>query len=215
MALIECRECGAEISSTASACPRCGAKTEHGKSQTQSMVDLVSLLLLFAGSCLGIYWFLANIKTVAYIAEFFERYEYYSKYYDYGILEYLEYKYADEAIGALFEFIAGIALIVGGLIGMRSLKREVEKRKSASVRVISSYYKTNSPQPQKTSSNTRWECEQCHSTNPPAAMACTRCGAKRPAAISKNEETVTCPECGDTHKKGVRFCTGCGTKLED
>lgn len=201
MALIKCKECGTEISSTASNCPRCGYRTEHGKSQTQSIVDLISLLLLFAGICLGLYWFFANIETVGYIFKLLEDYDYYSKYY--GVLEYLEYKFADEAVAALWEFMAGIVLIVCGLIGMHSLKKEVEKRKRAYVRVISSYYKTEPAQPQKASSDVRWECAHCHSTNPPAAQACTRCGANRPAT------KWYCKGCG-TMTDGEDECEFCG-----
>jgi len=50
MALIKCRECGAEISSTAKRCPQCGAadpdKTTHLITVVSGSVLLILLVLL-------------------------------------------------------------------------------------------------------------------------------------------------------------------------
>lgn len=69
--------------------------------------------------------------------------------------------------------------------------------------------------------NGRWTCQSCNSQNPPAAKACVRCGAVRPAKVDSTTQAEVsqnakkfCPECGDECALTAKFCPGCGTILE-
>ncbi len=47
MALINCRECQAEVSTSAKACPRCGAKVPKSKWWLWTLIGLVILFFAF------------------------------------------------------------------------------------------------------------------------------------------------------------------------
>lgn len=49
MALKECKECGAEISSSAKACPKCGKKQKH-----TGLVLLLCIMAIFLGIAVGL-----------------------------------------------------------------------------------------------------------------------------------------------------------------
>lgn len=64
MALINCRECGKQISDSAKQCPNCGSKTEFGRKETQSKTILLFIALGAALSLLGIYLFFPALAAV-------------------------------------------------------------------------------------------------------------------------------------------------------
>ncbi|MDC7141558.1 zinc-ribbon domain-containing protein [Bacteroides finegoldii] len=47
MALVKCNECGNEISSTASRCPKCGTRTLNSKRKRKRFTIIVVAILLF------------------------------------------------------------------------------------------------------------------------------------------------------------------------
>ena len=47
MALVKCSECGNEISSTASRCPKCGTRTLNSKRKRKRFTIIVVAILLF------------------------------------------------------------------------------------------------------------------------------------------------------------------------
>jgi DNA-directed RNA polymerase subunit RPC12/RpoP len=63
MALIECRECGKEVSDQAGACPYCGIKTPSKKKHKRNLV-ITAVATLFAASVLigGIIWGYRNLS---------------------------------------------------------------------------------------------------------------------------------------------------------
>lgn len=50
MALVPCRECGQQVSTTAGACPNCGAKPKRIKWWLWGPLGLVALFLLYGAS---------------------------------------------------------------------------------------------------------------------------------------------------------------------
>lgn len=47
MALINCKECGKEISNTCKTCVHCGAKTETSKTNNKKLIRNISILIVF------------------------------------------------------------------------------------------------------------------------------------------------------------------------
>ena len=48
MALVHCKECGKEISSQATICPNCGAKTETAKYKKKSILKVLLFVTILA-----------------------------------------------------------------------------------------------------------------------------------------------------------------------
>lgn len=104
MALIHCKECGREISSTANSCPHCGAKTPQGMRADQEKTDLFTMIALIGADLLGAYLFLTSVFVLTDIPS------------DY-------WKYSDDAQSAITKIWIGIGLIVGSAIAQGFLKK--------------------------------------------------------------------------------------------
>lgn len=97
MALITCKECGREISSTAVSCPHCGARTLQGMRADQAKTDLFTKVALIAADLLGAYLILTSFFVLTDIPS------------DY-------WKYSDDAQSAITKIWIGIGIVVGAAI---------------------------------------------------------------------------------------------------
>lgn len=194
MSLIKCKECGREISGTAENCPHCGYRTAHGRIVTEAKTVLVVFVLSVVAIVFGLLLFFTNLD------EAMELYEGIAKYGLDQLVVVMKYRSSEFKKACLWNDI-GLILIIVGIITMVGVKkksdaidksgnngfvREIQEQKNG---VIRSYSQLNSAnikatnEAKKTPVNNsqRWECSQCHHTNPPAIQACTRCGAPRRA----------------------------------
>lgn len=105
MALIQCNECGKEISDSAESCPHCGCKTNHGKSvekvKAQGYMGLIAIIAFALGGYL--------------LFSFASEYNSHSSYY-------WEYN-MDEQYALIMKMAAGIGAIVGGFIILKLTKK--------------------------------------------------------------------------------------------
>lgn len=114
MALINCKECGKEISDSAVRCPHCGCKTIHGEGQTVAKTQLVILIVNVVMIIIGAILFLPNISN------FIEGLQ------STSFLRAIQ-RGNDDARRIVFHTIIGAGLFVGGLCGVISLNKQLKK----------------------------------------------------------------------------------------
>lgn len=119
MALINCKECGKEISTTAEACPHCGSRTQYGK----SVAEKKSLLTKYA-----IWGFLIVFGVVLFFssftpcAEFLDEWKMVKKSLFYSGVSFMEYVVHKRMGIVLLELVTGVGLIIVGVISMCRIK---------------------------------------------------------------------------------------------
>lgn len=114
MALINCTECGKEISDSAENCPHCGCKTSRGKTATQGKLLLINCIFIIGGLILGLY------LVLNYAPELNEYNRYYNgSHNDFKntmrLYEYL-WKHDLEARMTICKYFIGIILLIGTAI---------------------------------------------------------------------------------------------------
>lgn len=161
MALIKCKECGKEISSTAGNCPYCGYRTEHGRSVSEAKVYLVwgainSILLV-----VGLIMFLGNLQ------EFIDRFDYLDN-----------YKYfSDEGQKAIRDFGIGVVILISCFIDSCILWDKAKQLQASG---------DNGSNTQ----SGEWVCQRCDTLNQPKANSCVRCGMGRKGVQVQIEEKI-------------------------
>ena len=74
MALVKCNECGNEISSTASRCPKCGARTLNSKKKRKRFTIIVITILLLGIMGYAVYsyydWQVRQKELEKYVDDF-------------------------------------------------------------------------------------------------------------------------------------------------
>lgn len=113
MALINCTECGKEISDSAERCPHCGCKTPHGKTRSDAKVQLAVLIINVLMIVIGAILFLPHIST--FLSNFSD------KYFWQGM------EYSEEVRTIVFRTIFGLGLFIGGTCGVVSLNKQLKK----------------------------------------------------------------------------------------
>ena len=100
MAIIKCKECGKDISTTADCCPHCGYRTEHGRSVSEAkgylVWGIIAMVLLFVGFILVF----SNLGEFIDRADNLDRYKYFS----------------DEGKSCVKQFFIGLILIISALV---------------------------------------------------------------------------------------------------
>lgn len=216
MALIKCKECGAEISTTAENCPNCGYRTAHGRSVSEAKGYLVSWIIAVALIFVGLIMFLSNME------EFFDRAD---------SLEYYKY-FSEEEQKGVRNFVIGLILTIAGVVDVCILWYKINDMKT---RGDNGFFME---QGGTTSYNipvaVEWECDRCGTVNSPKATVCVRCGATHGKRVEeripawkrvemmdaqRNEEKEPvlphkCVSCGATIQIGQAFCGTCGKKQD-
>ena len=117
MALINCKECGKEISDTAVRCPNCGCKTAHGEGQTEAKAQLVGWVINVGLMIIGAILFLGNIS------EFLDGAE--SSYFWRAL------KYDDDVQKIVYSTLIGASMLIGGICGISALNNQLKKEELA------------------------------------------------------------------------------------
>lgn len=121
MALINCKECGKEISTTAENCPHCGCRTPHGRSITQAKGLLSQYVIWVVLIIIGVVLLFGSLKP---LAELFDEYESVKHWYFYKDGNFLKYIAYEGKTGVLWKLIIGLDIAVTGIINMRSIKQK-------------------------------------------------------------------------------------------
>lgn len=108
MALINCSECGKEMSTTAEKCPHCGCCTDHGKSVAEAKILFVKWGVWVILIICGFVMLFSNAEM------FFE------------VSDSLQYYKSWSAAGkeGFWKFAVGALLVIGGVVNMVLIKRE-------------------------------------------------------------------------------------------
>lgn len=115
MAMIKCRECGAEISSRAEMCPHCGAKTRFGIQEGEKKEISMTQIILLIVSLIGTVLFFSGISTMM---EDINNYNsWYSRGYNY------QSPLTDHEVQVLMKVVIGGVLDFGGMIGYYRQKK--------------------------------------------------------------------------------------------
>ncbi len=112
MALMKCKECGKEISTTAEICPHCGYRTDHGRSVTEAKGLLVAGGIFLVMIIVGALLILLNNEMFFYLidVEYLEHYSYWE----------------DETKTSFWLFVSGLVMFVIGAFNMIKLKGKAE-----------------------------------------------------------------------------------------
>lgn len=103
MALINCRECGKEISDSAKQCPHCGCSTKFGNEVAQAKGLLIAMVVACIASLIGASLFFFNLEPL------FEGLDDYN-----GLGRWLSRD--DEAWGIFMRVCIGLGMLVGSVI---------------------------------------------------------------------------------------------------
>lgn len=208
MALMKCKECGKEISTTAANCPHCGCRTAHGRTVSEAKVYLVWAIINFVLLIVGLILFLGNFE------EFIDRFDYLDR-----------YKYfSEEGKAAVRNFLIGAVMMIGCFVDSCYLWNRLKDMQAKG---------NNGFQAQ----DSEWRCQRCDTLNQSKATSCVRCGAGRGGVQVYKEEKIPawkrvemeeaeksaaheaesasrkCPQCGAEQDNANQFCGICGTKL--
>lgn len=161
MALIKCKECSKEISTTAVNCPHCGYRTAHGRSVSQAKIYLVWGIINFVLLAVGLILFLGNFQ------EFMDRVD-----------RLADYRYfSEEGQAAVRNFWIGIVMLVGCLIDSCVMWNRLQEMKSSG---------DNGFEMQ----SSEWLCHRCNTMNESKAACCVRCGLGRGGVQVYSEERI-------------------------
>lgn len=115
MALITCKECGKEISSTAESCPHCGHKTETATQNAQLKDRSIAFYIAVAAVFIGLFILIPALSTLM---------ENYNDWYFWNW-------YTDRSDEVVRNIGLGVGLIGGGLgvvIWLRKTAKEMSKK---------------------------------------------------------------------------------------
>lgn len=151
MALINCKECGKEISDAAEKCPHCGGRTAHGQSMAETRGYLIGWIIAVAIFLVGLVMCLSNTEEYMDLADYLDQYKY----------------FYDEDKAVVRNYVLGwIFMIAGGLdVWYMSSKLKGMQRGAGRMN--------------EAENSTTWECSRCFSMNTSGSSSCTRCGASR------------------------------------
>lgn len=113
MALINCTECGKEISDSAKQCPHCGSQTKQGKRMTEAKFQGVSLLIYLVMCIVGAILFLPNFTS--FIPNLGNEY-----FWD-------AFQYSDDVKKIVYHSILGAGLLISGTFGLMGLNKRLKK----------------------------------------------------------------------------------------
>lgn len=206
MAMIRCRECGKEISSTATQCPNCGAATIQGRFRGE-----------YKG--LAINWVFIAVFILTGLILIFKNFEFFA---DYLKTDYKEayMKYYEEGRKGFWKFILGLGLFVGGAIDLLVLRRrlaQIERRERAYQRQADQQNQREMRGTFAFLPNGGWRCV-CGRTNFGYTSTCA-CG-KNKEELAKNQgkaesERWLCRKCGASSPSVVTRCIRCGSPKEE
>ena len=114
MALITCKECGKEISSTAESCPHCGHKTETAAKNAQLKDRSIAFYIALAAVCIGLFLLIPALSTLM---------ENYNDWYFWNW-------YTDRSDEVVRNIGLGIGLTGGGLGVMLGLRQKAKKEQN-------------------------------------------------------------------------------------
>lgn len=123
MALINCKECGKEISTTAENCPHCGCRTPHGRSITEAKGLLTQYAIWVALIIAGVVLFFSSFKPLVELFDEWESVKHWYFYKDDNFFKFIGY---EGESGVLWKLIIGLGLAVTGIISMWSIKKKAD-----------------------------------------------------------------------------------------
>ena len=168
MALIKCTECGKEISTTATSCPHCGYKTDHGKSITQNQYHLVLWIICVALMVVGVVILLNNLEQYLELTSEWNKIKhwYTDTWKGSNFITYLK----DEGCqSVLWKVITAIAMIAGGFLGVLNLRKNMGLNQNSN--------RSSSQNIDSSNSAGSWTCA-CGRVNASYVTTCT-CGKNK------------------------------------
>lgn len=108
MAMITCKECGKEISSTAERCPHCGCKTRYGKETEDSKRNSTALWVGLALVVIGAILFFPACMTMIEEAD---------NWYFWNV-------YREESNAVIWKLAIGAGMLAGGGYCMRTVVKK-------------------------------------------------------------------------------------------
>ena len=226
MAMIKCKECGKEISSTAEKCPHCGYKTAHGQNVSGAKMLLVFWAITIVCMVVGVILLLVNMGEFMDLKDYLDEFKYFS----------------DEEQKAVQTFGVGVLMSIGGFGMMIALSLDARRLQNSGGNSYLS--ENNGYSATATQYNVEWECSRCYTTNAPGASRCVKCGAAKNSGPSSgiqeriptwkriqmeeaqqkaeqektqkeaNTQANKCAFCGEPMSEGQQFCGACGKKKE-
>ena len=210
MALIKCKECGKEISTTAENCPHCGWRTQHGRSITNTKFQLVLFIIVVAILVAGLVILFKNLGDFLDLVSDWSRERETSYWERRTFAEYVDVR--DETEVTQNMLVAAI-MVVGGFISLVKLKnkaefdqevqgngfileKEEEKRKAE-------YAERQRQQRQHAYAAKVQQAAEEKRTAPPPP----------PPDLPLTAKIVYCPMCGKSQFAYAKRCFSCGTEL--
>lgn len=126
MALINCKECGKEISTMAEVCPHCGSRTQHGKSIAEKKSLLTKYAIWGIFIVFGVVLLFGSFKP---FAELLDEWENVKWWYDHCGNSFMEFVVHEREGIILLKLVAGIGLIIVGAISMCRIKGKADSIK--------------------------------------------------------------------------------------
>lgn len=179
MALINCKECGKEISASAERCPHCGYKTNYGKSIDGAKTLMVQYVIAVVLLLIGIILVINNLPHLLELHNDWKT-DWFYQYNDFSFVSFLK---DEHETGALNKLLLGIALVVGSAIDLFVIKGKsdslvVDTGESEKVQTT----KIGSEVAEKET----WRCANCGETNDGRVATCQYCGVTK--AWSENQK---------------------------
>lgn len=172
MALINCKECGKEISTTAENCPHCGCRTPHGRSITEAKGLLSQYVIWVVLIIVGVVLFFWSLKP---LAELFDEWESVKHWYFYQDDNFLNFIYYEGETGVLWKLIIGLGLVVTGTINMWSIKKKADSIKGNGFDLE----RKEQEEAMRAESTEGWKCASCGFVNAKSVGTCQSCGTTK------------------------------------
>lgn len=177
MALIRCRECGREISSTAEMCPQCGARTRYGRTVAESkQVSSTATTYIVIASIVSIIGVILIISS--FVTMIGDIHEYNNSWYN-------GYNYksplSDHEMGVVIRLVVGIVLdiVAAGFIGfIRTYNSNNDADYMIDYNDDSSSDNTYSSTFTSGSAEGTMTCPVCGAVQRDDRILCMRCGKK-------------------------------------
>ena len=164
MALINCKECGKEISTTAENCPHCGCRTTHGRSITEAKGLLAQYAIWVILIIIGVFLLFSSFKPLAELYDEWESVKHWYFYKDDNFLKFIAY---EDETSVLWKLIIGLGLIVAGIINMWYIKKRANSIKGNGFDLEKSE-----------TGDDEWVCKGCGKSHMSYVITCS-CGRRK------------------------------------
>ncbi len=132
MAMIQCHECGKDISDSAEHCPHCGCKTNHGKGVTQVKMDIFIRGIIIVAALVGGFLVVTSWSVLRAQSSY---------YWESGY-----WRYDEEIQSAFMKMFVGLGALIGSIIAEIRLNNQIKYRTLSEIQSAASPCSAAAPQ---------------------------------------------------------------------